>query len=380
MKIFLASPGDLSNERELLKVTIPSSVTSQEGAAINIEVFGWENLNGGIGRPQALINEELRKSDYVICLFKENWGTDPGGDGFYSSGTEEELFEALIALSDSSFPMKEVWVCFMNSSSPSEELREFKKRVKASKAIMYVQAEDTEELKQKVAQKITSWGNKSKAEKRPIYVDIPTSRGHAPIKLRQQTRLAVEEIESGNQTDGLVKLRKAATVGGVNEWLVFSKYLAKSGQVKESETWIDRSIQELGESVAKKQSEAGMEAIAQKGYILKKKGDYLGAEVRIGKYLSNLDRSLEPSEALARLYDNYGLCLQFNRKFERANEAFSASLDIRTKRNDNTQIAQSHINIARLNLRKSDIAGAKRAAEKAHAVLRDTYEMGLREL
>src|SRR5205807_657203 len=54
---------------------------------------GWEDTLGGVGRPQELINEDLRGCDYAVFLFNDRWGT-PTGNG-KTSGTQEEWELAL---------------------------------------------------------------------------------------------------------------------------------------------------------------------------------------------------------------------------------------------------------------------------------------------
>ena len=49
---------------------------------------GVEDTIGGVGRPQALINEDLKQCDYAVFVLHDRWGT-PSGNG-YTSGTEEE--------------------------------------------------------------------------------------------------------------------------------------------------------------------------------------------------------------------------------------------------------------------------------------------------
>ncbi len=49
---------------------------------------GWEDTIGGVGRPQALINEDLKQCDYAVFVLHDRWGT-PSGNGDMS-GTEEE--------------------------------------------------------------------------------------------------------------------------------------------------------------------------------------------------------------------------------------------------------------------------------------------------
>ena len=56
----------------------------------------WELTLGGVGRPQAMINEDVRKCDYFVLMLWDRWGSAPGSDGKrkYSSGTEEEYHVA----------------------------------------------------------------------------------------------------------------------------------------------------------------------------------------------------------------------------------------------------------------------------------------------
>src|SRR5262249_5927005 len=49
---------------------------------------GWEDTIAGVGRPQALINEDLKQCDYAVFVVHDRWGTPTGGG--YTSGTEEE--------------------------------------------------------------------------------------------------------------------------------------------------------------------------------------------------------------------------------------------------------------------------------------------------
>jgi hypothetical protein len=47
-KIFIASPSGLAEERKAFRND------------------GWEDMLGGIGRPQGILNEDVQKSDFCI--------------------------------------------------------------------------------------------------------------------------------------------------------------------------------------------------------------------------------------------------------------------------------------------------------------------------
>jgi hypothetical protein len=65
LKVFLASPGDLKEERRAAKAAVDeinSLVANPFG--YHVELVGWEETVSRFGRPQALINAEL---DHCVC-------------------------------------------------------------------------------------------------------------------------------------------------------------------------------------------------------------------------------------------------------------------------------------------------------------------------
>ena len=51
---------------------------------------GWELTLRGMGRPQQVINDDLRRCDYGVFVLHDRWGSPTSKSGGYSSGTEEE--------------------------------------------------------------------------------------------------------------------------------------------------------------------------------------------------------------------------------------------------------------------------------------------------
>ncbi|MET4371035.1 hypothetical protein ABIA99_003729 [Bradyrhizobium sp. LB12.1] len=94
VQIFLASPGDLQDERHAAKSVVDAF--NKRWAAwfdIQIELVGWEDTFKRFGRPQAQINLDLDRCEAFIGLMWRKWGTPPGGE--YTSGFEEEFERAL---------------------------------------------------------------------------------------------------------------------------------------------------------------------------------------------------------------------------------------------------------------------------------------------
>ena len=87
--VFIGSPGGLTDEREKFRAALEKcSLNHGRDKGAIFHPVGWEDTIGGVGRPQALINEDLRQCDYAVFVLHERWGS-PTGYGF-TSGTEEE--------------------------------------------------------------------------------------------------------------------------------------------------------------------------------------------------------------------------------------------------------------------------------------------------
>jgi len=92
-RVFIASPGGLENEREAFRSAINAHNESDaiERGVIFLPI-GWEITPGGIGRPQAIIDDEVRRCDYFMLVLHDRWGSAPQADeGAYTSGSEEEF-------------------------------------------------------------------------------------------------------------------------------------------------------------------------------------------------------------------------------------------------------------------------------------------------
>jgi hypothetical protein len=91
IKVFLASPGDLADERKVAKVIV-EEFNSQLADALGyqVELVGWEDTLPGVGRPQAIINRDLDGCDLFVGMLWKRWGT-PSGTDPYTSGFEEEF-------------------------------------------------------------------------------------------------------------------------------------------------------------------------------------------------------------------------------------------------------------------------------------------------
>src|SRR5258708_37905651 len=88
-RVFIGSPGGLDEERARFRRILEKCTRDHgEPRAVSFHPVGWEQTIGGAGRPQELINADLRQCDYAVFVLHDRWGSSTG-NGF-SSGTAEE--------------------------------------------------------------------------------------------------------------------------------------------------------------------------------------------------------------------------------------------------------------------------------------------------
>lgn len=94
--MFLASPGDLGEERRAAKTVIEDiNDDFSEALGYLIELVAWEDTLPGPGRPQEIINRDLDGCDLFVGMLWKRWGMHPGGSGDYTSGFEEEYCRSI---------------------------------------------------------------------------------------------------------------------------------------------------------------------------------------------------------------------------------------------------------------------------------------------
>jgi tetratricopeptide (TPR) repeat protein len=114
-----------------------------------------------VGRPQALINEDLKRCDYAVFVLHDRWGTPTGGG--YTSGTEEEwaLAEALYkenTLRNIALFFKEVNPRQLRDPGKQlEAVLTFKKRIEEGKQYLFTQYETIEQFGDGIESHLAKW-------------------------------------------------------------------------------------------------------------------------------------------------------------------------------------------------------------------------------
>lgn len=92
VRVFIASPGDLAEERLAAKAVVEEfNEIWADQFGYQVELVGWEDAVSMYGRPQGVINKDLEKCEFFIGLLWKRWGTPPDLTGNYTSGFEEEF-------------------------------------------------------------------------------------------------------------------------------------------------------------------------------------------------------------------------------------------------------------------------------------------------
>src|SRR5438445_11957063 len=92
IKVFLASPGDLADERRAAKTVVDEyNSLFADDFGYQVELIGWEDTVSVFGRPQDIINRDLERCELFIGLMCKKWGTPPDVSGPSSPALEEEF-------------------------------------------------------------------------------------------------------------------------------------------------------------------------------------------------------------------------------------------------------------------------------------------------
>lgn len=166
LTVFVASPGGLEPERTAFFDTL-NRFNVDDGHELGVAFIpqGHELAYAGAGRPQELINQQIRESDYLLVVFWDKWGFQPDTEGKYTSGTEEEFYIGLECLADVDHPMADVVVFFKGTpdrqlSDPGTQLQkvlDFRKKLEVERRVLYRNFDDLAEFSMHLRRLLSKW-------------------------------------------------------------------------------------------------------------------------------------------------------------------------------------------------------------------------------
>lgn len=302
-RVFIASPSGLEDERKGFRDVLAKYNARDGSRGVNFDPVGWEATLGQQGRPQAIINDEVRNCDYFVLVLHDRWGSPPG-KGQFTSGTEEELSVALECLESDAHPMQQIVVVFKSVSErqladPGPELSkvlDFKKRLEREKTFLYQTFDDLSVFTESVDRHLAQWA-------RVHEISAPASVYAGPLKLPPINSRHSELSDDTNQRkEMLSQISDAEKLFGegkiVEAELAFSKLvvryddslaLAKFGRFlrKTGNRHRASDILTRGLELAKLTGDASTEAYItrQIGQLRERSGDIPGAIAQYGHSL-----------------------------------------------------------------------------------------------
>lgn len=179
VNVFLASPGDLDMERELVREAVRevNSLWANK-LGFHVELYGWEETISTFGRPQKTINSELDKCDLFIGLMWRRWGSPPDSEGEFTSGFEEEYTRALARRESTGKPgislfFKKIPTDFLRD--PGDGLKRvlnFRDSIVAQKKILYNQFSDPVEIEKLARRCVTEFISQLRDERESSSEDL----------------------------------------------------------------------------------------------------------------------------------------------------------------------------------------------------------------
>lgn len=368
--IFLASPSGLEAEREIVRDCVAEFNSAVPSPPVSFEVVGWEQVRGTARRPQEAINELISESHFLIAMFGERWGSEPGSPWGYTSGTEEELFTALLDLGETERPMRDVWVAFLPHDDPAAQILQLRDRLTQNHALLYESIVDTHDLYQKLGERLRSWAP-SVGVKVANHLDLRPSSGKDVLRAARLRLRGQKLVELGEPLAGLSSLRDAALIGGPTEHLAYAQQRARSGDLDGAIESTQDAIDYFTTGQGHLHTTLAAEAFAAQAGLFRRQGRDLEAVARLENALT-LVRRQDPIalKVRCRILDELGLAYQKLDDLETARDRLQTCLDERTAAGLKVDQAQSHINLARLEVASGGIALAVEHAESAQATLR----------
>ena len=346
LRVFIASPSDLGEERRLFRGIVDEVNRSKaNGMGTQLEPLGWEDTLPGSGRPQELINEDVKRCDLMIMLLWKRWGT-PTGE--YSSGFEEEYELAKRLLEEEGKP--EIILCFRKIpddmlADPGEQLRqvlEFKEKIESERKFLYKSYEDENKWEKRFREHLSKWLDR-----------LPLDDNRTEDRIEDQSRLkeSADEIqrlktELGNSQTAIKDLALMLGIEALEK--------ADSGQITRAEEYFAKSIANY----------PNPSVINIYGLFLERIGMLGNAEERFLQ-VAKIGEEIGDDSLVATAYGNLGNVYRIRGDLDRAEEMHRKSLVIEEELGRIEGVANQYGNLGNVYLIRDDLDKAEELYEKS---------------
>lgn len=356
IRVFIATPGGLEDERGLFREAVEEVNREAYERGLAFIPVGWELTTAGLGRPQEQINEEVRRSDYMVLLLHDRWGTPPSNDGGFTSGTEEEYNVARECAADSSKPMRNIAVLFKGVdprqlSDPGEQLKKvltFRQRLEEERGLLYKTFDSASEFERELRSLLFRWireHEEGSEGSQPASVpppNEPPSGGSTQPSDSTEGQSILEQAahlaDEGHLTRA-ESLYATAVVArtDIEAMTQYARFLRRTGRLELGEAMSERLLHVAKE---KHNDKAVVEALSNQAIIFRKKGDHQKALEALEEAASVArEGGPELRNDLAFLLDNLGLTLRKQGRFDEALKQHMEALAIKRQLDDPKSLA-----------------------------------------
>jgi len=385
-RVFIATPGGLDEVRQAFRKTL---VDHNESDALHRGVtfipVGWEITLGGIGRAQALINEDLEKCDYFVLVLHNRWGTPPGvgEDNKYTSGTEEEFNVAMQCFKDDNMPMRQLVVFFrgvdpQQLADPGAQLTkvlDFKKDLEQKKTPLYHTFDAVGEFEKCLRDYLHQWVREHEdAKPAKVTEPEPPPKPTVPALAEPEPPTGPDQPESkdieharkladeGRLTEAEAHFARLIVKGDNPESLnAYGLFLNRVGRLEQAQVMFEQVL-----DVAKRREHPQWQANAygNLGLIYQMRGDLDRGEAMHRKSLE-IEEKLGRLEGMASQYGNLGLIYQTRGDLDQAEAMLRKSLEINEKLGRLEGMAIQYGNLGSVYEQRGDPAKARDLWTKA---------------
>jgi len=364
ISVFIASPGDLANERRQFREAIKLlNVGFADGANVEFEALGWEDTLASTGRRnQSVINEEIDRCDVFLLVMHRRWGQEAPDAKPYTSYTEEEFHRALNLWKQHSKP--EIFIFFKRVDPASEadagpqlkKVMDFRKHLEESRQILYRYFDDEQSFSDEIDRHLRAFvkGDLPKTEQNAELVVLPLDVlkriQEAENLVNQKMREAAEarDAEKEHRTkieamqlqiaqdaanlskEGKIEFARQKFAELVTETINLDvlflgyEFYSRTGDLDAAftvlEKWLDISGPESN-------SPETASAYGNLGNLYRTRGELEDAEEMYLKSLA-LNEALGSKEGMASAYGNLGILYQIRGELEHTEEMYLKSLAI----------------------------------------------------
>lgn len=210
VKVFLGSPGDLTEERRAAKVIVDDFNSElAETFGCQVELVGWEDTLPELGRPQEVINRDLDGCDLFVGMLWKRWGTPPGASP-YTSGFEEEYERSVARAQKEGRPAISLFLKQLNDSEltdPGDQLKRviaFRERVFGERKLLAGTFSDLSDFQRRFRRSVIDFVKRQSE----VEFDAASEKVQAPLADIETTQAAEPGPTAPLSIEGAKFLRK----------------------------------------------------------------------------------------------------------------------------------------------------------------------------